>query len=790
MIMNILLSYNWLKDFVSTKKSPKELGKLLSLHSMSVERVIPEADLLGDKIVLGEIKKVEPHPNADKLKLAIVNDGTGEFKIVCGAPNIKEGMKVAFAKVGSEVKWHGEGEPIELTLATIRGEQSEGMICDDCEIGLSKYPNPQGVSDYSHLKAKVGTPMRRALKLDDTILDIEITVNRIDAASVVGMARETSAITGEKLNFKEAPEPKPSGEKLPLEITIEDKEKCRGFNGIVLDNVKVGPSPEWLQRRLRAADHTPINNVVDVTNYVMRELGHPLHAFDYDTIEDGHLIIRGAKKGEKLKTLDEKEEKLEPFMVVVSDKKQGQALGGVMGGYDSMINDGTSRVLLEVASWNPQTIRKTAKHLDKFSDASAYFIRGASPQLAEAALKRAVQLLQEIAGARVASPMLSRGYKPYKAKKVSMHLAKAEQMVGAKLKVATVKKQLEALGFKVTAKKDAIECEVPHWRQYDVTIEEDIIEEAARLYGYHNIENDLPSGEMPTPVFDKQLEYEDRLKTLMKGAGYTETYTYSMVSEDMLKLSGKRVKDAVNLLNPLDDDHVYMRTRLLPSVLEVAAENEGLTDEQHLFEISHVYIPQKKNDLPEERSEMAGVIAGSDLETVFRQAKGIVRSVLAELGLNEEEALKAGSGQSLDIVIDADKLGMVGVISPAMARGVGLKSSAAVFELDLQELVKRAKHHVEFTPIPKFPSIELDLSIMVDKKVKWADVLETVGKAGGELLRWVELFDVYDHGDGKKSFGFHLEYRDDEKTLEMKDVEPVQKKIVDRLGKELGAKLR
>lgn len=796
--MNILLSYHWLREHVATRLKPRELARQLSLHSMAVEKVLPEAPDLSDMVVLAEIVEVNKHPNADKLQLAVVNTGKEKVRVVCGAPNIKPGMKIAFAPVGAMVRWHGEGDPIELKPAKIRGEESFGMICDDCEIGLAKTPNPAGVTDYSHLKARAGTTMRQALGLDDTIFDIEITTNRIDAASVAGMAREVSAMTGEKVK-KDAVKLYKGGKgkgAMPLKIEIKDKEKCLGFHGVVLRNVNVGPSPEWLQRRLRGAGHSTFNNIVDVTNYVMRELGQPLHAFDYDKIAGGKLIIRAAKAGETLKTLDGKEETLKPFMCVVADAKQGQALAGVMGGDSAKITDSTTTVLLEAASWDPRTIRRTMKALDKFSDAGGYFNKGVSPQLAAMALRRAIELICDISGAEVASDIIDIEPK-YKAKQIDLALSRAEAFLGAQLKEADVKKQLEALGFEVKkGGRGTLRCTVPHWRQFDVAIEEDLIEEVARLYGYHNVDNLLPSGRLPAPVFDKQLEAEDALKTTMQGAGFTEVYTYSMVSEALLKLSGRQADEAIRLLNPLDAEHAAMRTRVLPSVLEVAAMNQGLVPEQRIFEIAMSYQPFKKGDLPAEVSEFVACIVAESEEVSYREAKGVVETVLRQLGLKEAVTIDPSSDDlyrprlGMDVKLGGTVVGHFGIASSMAMQGVGLKKPAAVVELSLPHLVAQAKPVMTYKPIPKFPSIERDVSITVSSAVAWGSVESVARKAGGELVRDVELFDIYDHEDGRKSFGFHVEYRSDEKTLEVKDIEPIHDAIVRALEKELSAFLR
>lgn len=784
--MNILLSYNWLKEYIDPKLSPKELARLLSLHSMSVERILPEVELLSDKVVLGEIKAIKPHPDADRLQIAQVYDGKEQFQVVCGAPNIKLGMKILFTKPGAMVRWHGEGEPVLLEPAKIRGVDSFGMITDDSEVGLSDSLNEKGVTDYSYLKAKVGTPMAKALGLDDVIFDIEITTNRIDAGCVMGMAREIAALTGKPKNEGKIAKLKKTAS-LPLTIKIEDKDKCLGFNGVVLDGVKVEPSPEWMQRRLRSAGLTPINNVVDVTNYVMHEMGHPLHAFDYDKVEGGSLIVRSAKRGEKLVTLDEKDEELMPDMVVVADKKQALALGGVMGGASSMITEGTIRVLLEGASWNREVIRKTAMKLDKFSDASSYFSKGVSPQLASEALLRAVELLLEITDAKVASQHVSVGYKAYKPKSVSMSLSRAEELIGAKLKASEVKKQLNALGFNVHAGGDRFKCSVPHWRQYDVAIEEDLIEETARLFGYQNIPSRLPSGQMPVPEFNLQLDGELDLKQYLKSAGLTEVYTYSMVSEELHAIGGRQIKEAMRLLNPLDEEHVVMRTSLLPSLVEVASQNQGLFKEQRLFEIANIYEPQKVDELPDEIPMFSALITSGNLERDFRELKGILEQIFRQHGLEDEVIFSPESSKGLvnkqasyDVMLGDQWVATLGVLNHMVARKIGLKQKAVVAILDTRKLFALSQSSLSYAPIPKFPAVSLDLSISVVEETPWAQVEREVIKAAGPLLRSVELFDIY-RKDNQKSFAFRLEYRDDERTLEMKEVEELQKAVVDAL---------
>lgn len=799
--MNILLSNNWLKEYVDFNLEPKELARLLSLHSMSVERILPEIELLSEHVVLGQIKEIKPHPDADKLQIALVDDGEGVHQVVCGAPNIAEGMKILFTRPGAMVRWHGEGEPVLLEPAKIRGIESYGMITDDSEVGLSAELNEEGVTDYSHLKAKVGTPMAKALGLDDTVFDIEITTNRIDAGCVTGMAREVAAMTGSNLkavkSYKLAKPSKDGVKKLSVKIDASAKDMCKGFVGVVLDGVSVQSSPEWMQRRLMSAGIQPVNVIVDVTNYVMHEYGHPLHAFDYDKVTDGAIVVRAANKKERLTTLDGKEEELAESMVVVADKNLALALGGIMGGEESKITETTSTILLEAATWNPTTIRRGAQALDKFSDASSYFAKGVSPQSAEIALMRAIELILEITDAHVASELVSKGYKAYKPKKVKMTVEKAEKYIGTSLSVPTMKKQLTDLGFKVTANKTSIECEVPHWRQYDVAIEEDLIEEVARLHGYQNIENKLPSGELPFPEFTPQLEWESSLRSLLSGSGFTECFTYSMVSEQLHALGGRKLDEAIRILNPLDDEHVVMRTALFPSLVEVAAQNQGITNTMKLFEIANVYEPKGKNDLPEEIPMLVGLVSTGDLEHDFRVAKGMVDRIMKDMGLHEDVFAKRAvdlqvfhKESNLNYMLGDAWAGSVGVVASSLAKGVGLKQKSVGFILPIQDLIEQARSAMTYAPAPKFPAVELDLSIIVSDETAWGDVEIVTRKAGGELLKQVELFDIYKHKDEGKSFGFHLFYRHDERTLEMSEIEPIQQQIVSALEKELGAELK
>ncbi len=497
--MNILASYNWISEYLTHDLTVEEFAKRHTAAGNSVERMHDLREGLK-RIVVGFVESVEKHPNADKLRVADVNVGTAVVKIVCGGVNLKKKQRVAVALPGARVRWHGEGDPVELVESEIRGVKSHGMICAAVELGFDLLPQgDHEIWDLTKLtKAEPGTPVSEALGLEDFILDIEVTSNRPDCLGIVGQAREGFAAVGGKFSWK--PKALKVEDSLPaLSVRVEDAELCPKYEAVLLDGVKVGPSPWWLQKRLVLAGHKPVNNVVDVTNYVLLELGHPLHAFDADKLTGNAVVVRRAKAGETLKTLDGKENKLTTDMLVIADATAPVAVAGVMGGEASGTSEATTRVVLESATFHKVSIRRTARALNLQTDASLAFEKGLSAQATHAALARAVELLKKVAGARVASAPFRFEAKPYQAPVFSFDPKKAEALMGADLAAKDMAAILKRLGFGLAKNGREFSVTVPYWRDHDIEHSRDFVEEIARVYGYANIASVLPVGAQSAP---------------------------------------------------------------------------------------------------------------------------------------------------------------------------------------------------------------------------------------------------------------------------------------------------
>lgn len=799
--MDLRISYNWLKEYCDTKLTPEELAKQLSLHSFNVERIHNEAANL-DKVVVGVIKEVGKHPNADKLRVTQVDAGQGrDLKIVCGAPNIYAGMKVIVALVGAQVKWHGEGELVELKPAKIRGEDSEGMICGANEVGLTHIfgDDKNGVPDLKSIDAKPGTHIAKALNLDDAIYDMEITSNRPDALGIIGLAREAAAVTGSKFLYKE-PKAHVSKNLVALDVEVDAKELCPRYTALVLTDVKIGPSPMWLQKRLMQVGLRPINNVVDITNYVLLEHGQPMHAFDYDKITGQMIKVRRAKKGEKIKALDGKEYELTDKNLVIADDKRPVAVAGVMGGEETAVSNGTTKIVLESAVFDPVSVRRTARALNLHSDSSARFEKNLSTENCEPALWRAAQLVLELAGGKLASEVIDVRNVKYKAAKISLDTEKAAELIGVKILPAKIKKILQSLGFEVMGAK-TLSVTVPYWRQHDVENDRDLVEEVARLYGYHNLPSELPAGKLPEAQPDRQLFWESKIKYILSGIGLTETYSYSFVSEKLLTNVGLDPKSRIKLYNPLNEDMVYMRGSLLPSLMQIAGENEGLKPDQSLFELSNVYAPRGADELPDEISMLSVVLTGKDGAKLFSAAKGIIEHLFIKLGvqLNAvtwqpfKELGPFQAGASSGLVVAGKQLGGMGLVRPEILAKFKIKNKLAGFSIDVRQLAKMATNLKQYKPLAKYPSVNLDIAAIVAKNVSWLSIQNLVKMEAGQYLEDVEVFDVYEGKgvpEGHKSVAFHIIYRATDKTLSLDEAQQIQNKVVKSLEQKLKAQVR
>ena len=797
--MNV--SVKWLKEYVDFDLSPEALAERLLMLGMEIESIKQLGEGL-DRVVVGRISTVEKHPQADKLVLCNVDVGSGtDTQIVCGAPNAREGLVAPVALVGAQL-------PNGLTIkrAKIRGEESQGMLCSEQELaisdeasGLMKLPDD----------TQIGAPLVEALGLNDVVLELEITPNRPDCLSMIGVAREIGVTTGNPLRLPKVNVPSGTTDIHNLtSVTIEAPDLCPRYAARVIQGVKIAPSPAWLQRRLETIGVGTINNIVDITNYVLMEYGHPLHAFDYHQLTENRIVVRRAKPGEKLKTIDAEERELTPDMLVIADAENPVALAGVMGGFDSEITDQTVDVLLESAYFHPPSIRKTSKVLGMHTEASHRFERGADPEGVIPALNRAAHLITEIAGGEICSGIVDVYPGKREAINIKLRPERANFVLGTEIDTDEMRNILTRLGFVVS---DTFEVTAPTFRP-DVAQEVDLIEEIARVYGFDNIPTTLPRGDIPIPKVDLKENLREHVKTYLLQCGMMEAMNYAFYHPDVFDrirlASTDPLRQAVQIANPLSEDQSIMRTTLIPSLLANAQHNRNhqINDVQ-FFECSKVFIPSETDEYPNEPERVAGIIAGNLGAGVygdplrpadFFDIKGVVEGMLDRCGSSDYTITHTDHpafhpGRRAEIRIEDKALCVFGEAHPEVLENYDLPHKAYLFELDFDRLIDVVEPMKQFEPIPIYPSVNRDLAIVLDADTPASHPTEIIKAAGGELVSALHLFDVYTGEqvpEGKKSLAFAIEYRSTTETLTDEVVDRVHGGILEQLERELGATLR
>ena len=815
------VSYNWLKKYIDLPDSISalEVAEKLKASTVEVEGVVNQGESL-ENIVVGKVVSAEKHPNADKLKLCKVDAGLSELvQVVCGGSNVQEGMLVALAKLGAKVRWHGEGELIEMTEAEIRGVKSYGMICASTEIGLAEmFPlkEEKEILDLTDLKLKVGEPIKNALKLNDAILEIDnkSLSNRPDLWGHYGLAREVSVLLKRELKNYEVKElDKKSKADKKITVKIEDKKLCPRYMALAVSGIKVEPSPAWLQEKIKAVGLRPINNIVDITNYVMYDLGEPMHAFDAARLGDKlNIVVRRAKEGEKFVTLDEKENNLTIDNLVIATEEKAIALAGVMGGLESGVNENTETVVFEAANFEPGNIRKTSTRLGIRTDASARFEKSLDPNLCELALKKAVEMTLEIcAGSFVSSKVVD---------EKSFHLATGPlevtwdfivQRIGKDIEQKEVINILSRLGFSLKEKKNGLSVKIPSWRATkDISIPEDIVEEVLRIYGYENIASTMPSFSIQPPEKNQLRGLERKIKELLSlEKKYTEVYNYSFVSPELLKKLELPLEDFVELDNPIAKDRPYVRHNLFPGLLENVEFNLHRYDSVKIFEIGKVFNlleagPRMDGNgddlLPAQPTYLGLAYAEKGVEVPFRDLADAVVSVLQKLGckveLKPSDNFNLGKfihlGRQAQILVSGVAVGGLTEIAPNYQNKLGIDSRVAVSEIDLEKLLLLVTGKFTYEKLPEFPVITRDIAFVVDKNIVHAEIVAKL-KSADSLIKNVELFDVFSGkniAENKKSMAYHIVYRSDEKTLESREVDLIQEKIIKLLTDSFGAEVR
>jgi len=793
------ISLNWLRDYVDVTLPLADLAHRLTMSGTEVKstEVIGQA---WDNIVVGEVIAVEPHPNADRLTLVTVDRGVEHSTVVCGAPDVQVGDKVPFARVGARLIDAHTGELVELRRAKIRGVVSEGMACSEKELGISD--NHERLMALPP-EAPVGMPL--AEYLGDAVLDLDITPNRPDCLSVIGIAREVAALTRKEV--KVAPphclEEGPEIEQL-VSVEIAATDLCSRYCASLIEGVKLAPSPPWMQQRLIACGMRPISNIVDVTNYVMLEYGQPLHAFDFRQIGGGRIVVRRACEGEMLYTLDGVERALTPDMLVIADNQIPVAMAGVMGGADSEVIDITTSVLLESASFNPVSIRRTSTNLKLRSESSLRFERGISPDLTVPALRRATQLILELAGGKAAKGIIDVYPGKRDVKQILLTASQVRNLLGIEMKMGQMVEILTSLGFECQATNSSeVEVTVPYWRM-DVNSRVDLIEELARIVGYDFIPTTMLGGRLPGRHHDSLVSLREKLRDLMVGCGFQEVISYSLVNRQRLSQVAP-VERAVKVANPLSMEQEYLRTSLRLGLLAHLRSNQKHEEGGiRLFEIGKVYFSREK-DLPEEREMLGGVLSGprSGLSWLgqkgwldFFDAKGLFDVLLQRVGVEadfeavEEESLHPG--RAARVVIDGEVVGIVGEVHPKVAERLELLPQAvALLELDIEKLVPHVGLGGEFQSPSRFPESARDVAVVVDVGVPARKVKDVISDF--PLVGRVSLFDVYageQIAPGKKSLAFRIVYWSPTHTLTDAEVEEVERQILARLSQEVGAALR
>jgi len=641
---------------------------------------------------------------------------------------------------------------------------------------------------------------------DDYIYDIEVTTNRPDMMSVVGIAREAYAILksfGYKVSFR-PPLIKPLKnlkEELKLEVRIKDPSLCPRFTAIILDNIKVTKSPSWLAERLEKSGLRSLNNVVDISNYVMLELGQPMHIFDYDKIKDQVMTLRQARKGEEIITIDQVKRILPQGAIVIEDKERLVDLCGIMGGANSAVSLQTQRIIVFVQVYHPHLIRKACQALGFWTEAATRFEKGIDQAGVLPALWRAVELLEKLAGGKVKSELIDLNFLARQTKKVKVKLSKINDLVGVEIPASKAKEYLDSLGFRAEVKGDYLEAEVPSWRLEDINIPEDLIEEIARLYGYNNLPSLLPPHQILEQKTDPQFLWEKKAKELLKHLGFIETYNWSLVSQKLLTKFQLNPQECLKVANPLSSDLEYLRISLIPSLLENLAENQAYFERMKIFEMANIYLKTKEGHLPQESLHLAG--AWFDQATkealLFYQAKGVLESLFEELAIKGKikwQRVKKpnfSEGQTAQLVINNQPVGFLGILEERVASLFDLRKKPVVFDLDFSCLINHVHPFPSYQPLPKYPTVKLDLAIVVDEGIPYQDLEEEIKKAGLPWLSHVELFDVYKSprlGLGKKSLAFSLTYQAKDHTLSLEEAKSIHQKIIKALEKKFQAVLR
>ncbi len=800
------VSISWLQTYVDIQMDIDPLAQALTMAGLEVEAVYDRFAYL-QSVVVGRIAAVSPHPNADKLRLCQVDAGDRQYQVVCGAPNAAKGMLAPLALPGTELV-----DGTILKTGKIRGETSEGMLCSEKEIGLG-----DDVGGLMALDDKLapGSPLNRALGLSDMVLEIDLTPNRPDCLSIIGIAREVAAIQGTGFNLPtiELPEGEEEIQQY-TSVAIEAPDHCPRYAARLIADIQVKPSPFWLQDRLLSVGQRPINNLVDVTNFVMMETGQPLHAFDFDRLAEHRIVVRTAAEGEKFTTLDEKERNMTADTLMICDGVKPVAIGGVMGGMNSEIAPDTTRVLIEGAYFNPISVRRTAKRLGLNTDASHRFERGVDPHNTMTAIDRAAALMVETGGGRLIKGAVDVQVDLPQPAVIDLSVSATNRTLGIDLGQEQMAELLAGIGFETTGMDgDTIRVAAPSFR-VDVSRPQDLMEEVARRWGYDKIPTTFTAIPADGAVAPKPLVHRQRIRDRLAGLGFSEVVNYSFIHEKSCDRLGLAESDArrkvVSILNPLTEDQAVLRTSLIPGLLEAMQRNISRQSRtMKLFEIGKTFISKGADVLPDERDLLAALWTGDrfipgwfdkPVACDFYDLKGGLESLMENLQVSNLRFTRLQGdhhpyirpGMGADIRIGDQPVGIIGEITPTVLSAFGLKQTAFVFELDLMQLIDHIPDVVYAQPLPRFPSTSRDATLIVGQELEADAILSEVRRLDQPLVEDVQLFDVFQGKpvpENAKSISFRIIYRSNEKTLEDDTINQLHKEITQSLVQKFKADL-
>lgn len=805
------ISYNWLSEYLPVTLAPERLSRILTSIGLEVEKMEPFEEVKGGLkgLVIGEVLQAEQHPNADKLRLTTVNIGQGEpLQIVCGAPNVAAGQKVVVATVGTTI-YPTSGNPLTMKVAKIRGEESHGMICAEDEIGLGT--SHAGIMVLPP-DAKVGTPAEEYFKpYSDIVYEIGLTPNRMDAMSHWGVARDVCAYLSHHDRKEVRPlipnaNIKPDNNSLPVEVEIEAKEACRRYSGVSIAGIKVQSSPKWLQERLKAIGLRPINNIVDITNYIQHETGQPLHAFDHSAIKGGKVVVKMVPADTLFKTLDEKERKLHTDDLMICNAEEGMCIAGVFGGLESGVTESTTNIFLESAYFDPTTIRKTSFRHGLRTDAATRFEKGIDISATVTVLKRAAQLIKEIAGGTIASDFVDVYPDPAPKGEVVLKNQYLKKLSGKNYHPETVKNILGSLGFKVIKEgMDAISFEVPYHKP-DVTLPADIVEEILRIDGLDNI--DIPTAITISPAVEgnaKGDELKEKIANALVGLGFSEILTNSITNSKYATTA--ELQSTVKLLNNLSSELDVLRPNMLYTALEVIQFNHNRKAANlQFFEWGKTYSSSAAGTYTEQAhfciyltgQTSANSWKGKGQTADLYYLKGVATAVLTMAGVQAPafEVIQNSTQwqQGLAATINGQKVVELGLVAPKLATAFDVKTPVFVADFNWDLLLKyTAAEKITYKPLPKYPAVERDLAMVVPRQMPYAQISNLIKGLRLEKLQEVKLFDVFESeklGMDKKSLAINFTFLDEEKTLTDKEIDSWMQRIMTSLEKETGAEIR